>query len=85
MEISVDDPEILNSYVIPFLKNQNAEFENYILKVVEPEDFINLLDKNWSGAIPATFLYDREGNQSDVLIGMQSYESFEQAVQEATD
>ncbi|MGB5529043.1 MAG: TlpA disulfide reductase family protein [Ignavibacteriaceae bacterium] len=78
--ISVDDTEILDSKVIPFLQNQNAGFENYILKVIEPEDFINLLSKEWNGAIPATFIYDKNGNQKKILIGKQSYESFEQAV-----
>jgi len=80
--ISVDDPEILDSKVIPFLKNQKTEFENYLLKVIEPEDFINLLSKEWSGAIPATFIYDKGGNQKKILIGKQSYELFEQAGKE---
>ena len=80
--ISVDDSEVLDSKVIPFLKNQKAEFENYLLKVIEPEDFINLLSKEWSGAIPATFIYDKGGNQKKILIGKQSYELFEQAVKE---
>ena len=80
--ISVDDSEVLDSNVIPFLKNQKAEFENYLLKVIEPEDFINLLSKEWSGAIPATFIFDKKGNQKEKLIGKQSYELFEQAVKE---
>ncbi|MFI5236422.1 MAG: redoxin domain-containing protein [Ignavibacteriales bacterium] len=83
--ISIDDIEILNSEVTPFLKNQNAEFENYILKASEPEDFINLLSKKWSGAIPATFVYDLKGNQTDVLIGKQDYKSFEKAILKVID
>lgn len=78
--ISVDDPDELDSKVLPFLKKQNAEYDNYLLKVVEPEDFINLLNKDWGGAIPATFIYDSQGNQSQVLIGKQSYEEFEQSL-----
>ena len=85
MGISVDDPDVLYSQFIPFLESQNAEFENFILKVVEPEDFINLLSNNWSGAIPATFIYDKKDAQSDMLIGKQSYESFEQAVKKVID
>ena len=83
--ISVDDSEILDSKVIPFLKNQKAEFENYLLKVTEPEDFINLLNKKWSGAIPATFIYNKSGKQNDMLIGKQSYELFEQAVKKVIE
>lgn len=78
--ISVDDSEDLDSKVIPFIKNQKVNFEIYLLKVVDPEDFINLLNKKWGGAIPATFIYDKVGNQKEMLIGKQSYESFEKAL-----
>ena len=83
--ISVDDVDDLKSKVIPFLKNQNAKFENYLLKVVEPEDFINLLNKDWSGAIPATFVYDKSGKQTEALIGKQSFELFENAIKKVID
>ena len=83
--ISVDDVDDLDSKVIPFLKKQNSEFNNYLLKIVEPEDFINLLNKNWGGAIPATFLYNKNGKQEKVLIGKQNYELFEKIVKEVID
>ena len=83
--ISVDDSEDLDSKVIPFIKNQKIDFEVYLLKVVDPEDFINLLNKKWSGAIPATFIYDKKGNQEDMLIGKQSYELFEKAVKKVIE
>jgi len=83
--ISVDDSEVSDSKVIPFIKNQKADFEIYLLKVVEPEDFINLLNKKWSGAIPATFIYDKDGNQKEMLIGKQSYESFEEAIKKVIE
>ena len=78
--ISADEVEDLDEKVIPFLKSQNAHFENYLIKVSEPEDFINLLDADWSGAIPATFIYDKNGKQTEVLIGKQSYEEFENSI-----
>ena len=83
--ISVDDSEDLDSKVIPFIKNQKVDFEIYLLKVVDPEDFINLLNTNWSGAIPATFIYDKQGNQKDMLIGKQSNESFEKALKKVIE
>ena len=83
--ISVDDSEDLDSKVIPFIKNRKAEFEIYLLKVVEPEDFINLLNKKWIGAIPATFIYDKKGNQEEMLIGKQSYKAFEEALKKVID
>jgi thiol-disulfide isomerase/thioredoxin len=78
--ISADDSDAIDSKVIPFLKKNNAEFENYLIKVVDPEDFINLLNKDWSGAIPATFIYDNDGVQKEMLIGKRSFEEFEKAV-----
>lgn len=83
--ISVDDSEILETRVIPFLKNQNAEYENYLLKVIDPEDFINLLNEEWGGAIPATFVYGKGGDQKEMLIGKQTYEQFEEAVLKVID
>lgn len=83
--VSVDFPEEKDSKVIPFLQGMNAEFKNYIIKVTEPEDFINLLNKEWSGAVPATFVYDKNGNQKEFLLGKQSYSGFEKAVREVID
>jgi thiol-disulfide isomerase/thioredoxin len=85
ISISVDDVADLESKVVPFLKNQNAQFENYLLKVIEPEGFINLLDKDWSGAVPATFIYDKYGKQTEALIGKQSLEEFESAIKKVLD
>ena len=79
--ISVDFPEELDSKIIPFLKKHNADFSNYVIKVIDPEDFINLLNEDWRGAIPATFVYDENGNQVKYLIGKQSYEGFEKLVE----
>jgi len=81
--ISVDFPEEIDSKIIPFLKKQNADFKNYVIKVIEPEDFINLLNENWRGAIPATFIYDANGEQIKYLIGKQSYEEFKKALLKA--
>jgi thiol-disulfide isomerase/thioredoxin len=85
ISISVDDVADLESKVVPFLENQNAQFENYLLKVIEPEGFINLLDKDWSGAVPATFIYDKYCKQTEALIGKQSLEEFESAIKKLLD
>lgn len=78
--ISVDEKSDLDSKVIPFLKNQDAVFENYLLKVSDPEDFINALNLEWGGEIPATFIYDKKGNQIEMILGKQTYKDFENAI-----
>jgi len=83
--ISADDVDDLNTKVIPFLVEQKAQFQNYLIKVSEPEDFINALNKQWVGAIPATFIYDKDGNQIEMLVGMQTYEQFENALKKVIE
>ena len=79
--ISVDFPVEIDSKIIPFLKKHNAVFTNYVIKVTEPEDFINLMNKEWSGAVPATFIYDKTGNQIEYLVGKRKFEEFEKVIE----
>ena len=78
--ISVDFPEEIDSNVIPFLQKHNADFTNFIVDVKDPDHFINLLNKEWSGAVPATFLYDKNGNQIKYHIGKTNLEGFEKII-----
>jgi thiol-disulfide isomerase/thioredoxin len=78
--ISVDLPEEIESKVIPFLQQVNTSFNNYIIEINDPEDFINFMNQDWSGAIPATFIYDKTGAQEEVFIGKQSFNDFEEAI-----
>lgn len=78
--ISVDFPEEIDSKVLPFLESQNAFFPNFVLDVRDPMEFINLLDEDWNGAIPATFIYTEDGEQVGSLIGQQSFDEFVKAI-----
>ena len=78
--ISVDFPEEIDSKVIPFLEKHNAGFTNFIVDVKDPDHFINLLNKEWSGAIPATFLYDKNGKQLKYLVGKTDLDGFDKMI-----
>ena len=39
----------------------HATMPVYLLNVSDPEPTINWVDKDWGGALPATFLYDAQG------------------------
>jgi thiol-disulfide isomerase/thioredoxin len=67
-----------------FLAEHGVEDPTY-LKTGDDMAFINALDPAWSGALPATFLYDGEGRRLRSWVGRQSYETFEQAVRNALD
>ncbi len=62
------------SKVLEFLAGQGVGFSTY-LKAEEDMSFINTLDSRWSGALPASFLYDRVGKLRDFWEGEASYEN----------
>lgn len=78
--VSLDDPKKRQSQVVPFLKRMNVDFPTYIKKAGKDEQFINALSSDWSGALPATFIYDRNGMLSDMRIEQVTYEELEAAV-----
>ena len=45
-----------------FLKDKGFSYPQYALPNVDPNDYIPKVSPNWSGALPATFLYDAKGN-----------------------
>jgi len=59
--ISLDDLADIKTAVPKFLRTMNATMPVYLLNVADPEPAINLVDSEWSGALPATFLYDNQG------------------------
>lgn len=59
--ITLDDLVDIKTAVPKFLLEMNAKMPVYLLNVADPEPAINLVDSNWSGALPATFLYDNTG------------------------
>lgn len=78
--ISADVPEEIESKVVPFLKSQNVDFVSFYNNFDKPEELINYIDKNWEGAIPSTYIYDREGNKTSSILGMKNYEYFEKEI-----
>ncbi|HKB67579.1 MAG TPA: redoxin family protein [Pyrinomonadaceae bacterium] len=59
--ITLDDLADIKTAVPKFLLAMNAKMPVYLLNVADPEPAINMVDSNWSGALPATFLYDNTG------------------------
>lgn len=83
--ISVDFPEEVESKIIPFLKSNKANFVSYVNGFEGDEELINLLDKNWNGALPATFIFDKSGKKISFLEGKKSYEEFKKEILKAKE
>ncbi len=75
--ISVDEPEIAQTAVRPFLQRQKVTFPTYIKDGDDDERFINAIGNGYRGAIPTTFVYDRTGKQVATLIGARDFKTFE--------
>ena len=62
-----------------FLAENGVDFPSYLKR--EPDsEFIEAMDSGWSGALPATWIYDAKGVRRHFREGMASYEVFERDV-----
>lgn len=78
--LSMDDPRKARQVVPPFLAQQRASFPVYIMKPVDPQKVIAVVDQDWEGAIPMTYVFDRAGHLRTRLTGARGYAAFEDAV-----
>lgn len=60
--ISLDDVEEIKTTVPEFLSKMQAAMPAYLLSVDDPGPAVAFVDPHWSGALPATFLFDAQGN-----------------------
>jgi thiol-disulfide isomerase/thioredoxin len=63
-----------------FLAGKNVPLPSYQKVVKNDDKFIEGLDPKWSGALPALFLYDRNGKQVKNFIGETSMQAIEAEV-----
>lgn len=78
--ISVDVPEDISSKVVPFLKQKGVDFISYYNNFDKPEDLINYFDRDWQGAIPSSYVYDKNWNRTSSMLGKKTYEVFEKEI-----
>ncbi len=83
--ISVDYPDEIDSKIKPFAEKMNVNFSIYISDIKDAEEFINLFDSEWNGAIPATFLFNSNGKIMIKIYGKVDFEYFEDAINHASN
>jgi len=64
--------------VIDFLSEQGVDFQTYI-KAEPDNEFVAAFGQEWSGALPATFIYNSKGELKKFWMGDASFEEFEAA------
>jgi thiol-disulfide isomerase/thioredoxin len=69
--------------VLKFLAREKVPFVCWQARTRDAERFIGAVDPSWSGAVPYTLVYDREGAIVAKLAGPQTREAFGEAVKKA--
>lgn len=59
-----------------FLKSQEVDFTTFY-KIGNDNEFINTISKSWSGALPYTVIYGKDGNVVSEWEGKKEFEDFE--------
>jgi len=57
--VSLDFPEKLESQLIPFIKKNNVTPQVILLDDPNENSWIPKIDESWSGALPATLIYNK--------------------------
>lgn len=58
--VSLDFPDQLQTSLIPFIQKRNLKNEVILLDDPSSNKWIPLVDKKWTGAIPATLIYAKD-------------------------
>lgn len=71
--ISMDEPEDEKA-ALQFLGDQGVEFSTYLRGFDDFEKFVNVIDPEWSGALPTTFIFDKSGKLAFRRVGKTNFE-----------
>ncbi|MBL7977945.1 MAG: TlpA family protein disulfide reductase [Bacteroidetes Order II. Incertae sedis bacterium] len=78
MFVSVDFEDEMSA-VVTFLKKQHVQDRTFMADG-DANTFIQSFHKSWSGAVPATFVYNRKGEQLDFWEGKVTYEQLAEKI-----
>jgi thiol-disulfide isomerase/thioredoxin len=77
--VSLDFPGQIESRLLPFLEQNGIRSEVLVLNDPDANRWIDRVDPSWSGAIPATLIYNRKSRLFHE--GTYSYEELKQIVE----
>ena len=77
--ISADEPEQVKD-AAAFLDKVKAPAPVYLRKAKDDDKFVAAIDAKWSGALPASFLYDKTGKKVRAFFGEVKLAELEAAI-----
>ena len=83
--LSVDFPDEIDSRIVPFLEANRVNFKIYVQNFQRNDRLINVLNENWNGAIPATFIFNADGKQVSFILGKRDYQDFKKEIDRVTN
>lgn len=69
LSISADHPSTVDDRVRPFIEEKRLPFPVHVMKVKGPDELNDVLNLDWDGALPATFVFGRDGRAVHSWIG----------------
>lgn len=78
--VSADEPE-QEPQAKTFAEQTKMPAPTYIRRAKDDDKFVNTIDPKWSGALPASFLYDRQGKKVRSFFGEVNLKDLEAAIQ----
>jgi len=78
--VSADEAEDKDA-ALNLLREHGVPGPAFIKSVADDDAFINAIHENWSGALPALFLYDREGKLAEMWVGETSTAVIQAAIE----
>ncbi len=80
--ISTDFRREVDKKVVPFVKRKKLKSQVVFLDERTPNDWINLVSTDWTGAIPATLIVNKQRGYERFFEKQLSYKELEKAVME---
>lgn len=63
--VSLDFTENLESKVVPLLKKKGVSRKSYLLDEADPNKWMDKVDPNWKGSIPATLVIQKKTDRRE--------------------
>jgi thiol-disulfide isomerase/thioredoxin len=81
--ISADEVADIQTKVIPFIKEQKPLFDILVQDTEDLEEMMAQIDKEWQGALPTTFIFNKEGLKAYTKYGVIDRDELTAAIEKA--
>ncbi len=80
LSLSVDLTSKIDSDVLPFIKKHDIDFPVNVIEEKSGAEILKLLDPRWSGGIPASFIFNKNGKRMIFILGTETFENLSKGI-----